>query len=79
LIARYLSSFECFKRTSSVNGDIAEVGVYRGAVSLFFAKLLLFYESRSTAQVHGFDLWPERSKGEKTTTPISRRINGLTS
>jgi Methyltransferase domain len=65
-IGRYLSFFECYKRTLGIAGHIAEVGVYRGAVSLFFAKLLLLYEPHSITQVHGFDAWPDRPEGEKT-------------
>jgi hypothetical protein len=56
-IARFLSLYECYKKTLSIAGQIAEVGVYRGAASLFFAKLSLIYEPHSSTQVHGFDLF----------------------
>jgi hypothetical protein len=54
-LARYLSFYEFYRRTLGVAGHIAEVGVYKGAVSLFFAKLIKIYESNSLTQVHGFD------------------------
>jgi hypothetical protein len=56
-IGRYLSLYECYKQTLGVAGHIAEVGVYRGAVSLLFTKLVLLYEPYSTTQVHGFDMY----------------------
>lgn len=56
-IGRYLSLYECYKQTLGVAGHIAEVGVYRGAVSLLFTKLMLLYEPNATTQVHGFDMY----------------------
>jgi hypothetical protein len=71
-IGRFVSFFECYKKTLGIAGHIAEVGVYRGAVSLFFAKLALLYEPHSTTQVHGFDSFElaEPSKGGKGYTFI---------
>jgi hypothetical protein len=57
LIARFLSLFECYKSTLGIAGHIADVGAFRGATSLFFAKLSLLYEPHSITQVHGFDLF----------------------
>lgn len=54
-IGRFLSLYECYQKTLGIAGHIAEVGVFRGAVSLFFAKLTLLYEPCSLTQVHAFD------------------------
>lgn len=54
-IARYMSLYEHYKATLGLAGHIAEVGVYRGAVSMFFAKLSLLHEPQTTTQCHGFD------------------------
>ncbi len=66
-LGRYLSFYECYKKTLGLAGHIADVGTHRGAVALFFAKLSLLYEPHSITQVHGFD-WFERgpaAQGEK--------------
>ena len=54
-IGRFLSLYECYQKTLGIAGHIAEVGVFRGAVSLFFAKLTLLYEPCALTQVHAFD------------------------
>jgi hypothetical protein len=56
-LARFQSLFECYQKTLGIAGHIAEVGVYRGACSFFFAKLLLLYEPHALTQVHGFDIF----------------------
>jgi hypothetical protein len=56
-ISRFLSLNECYKQTLGLAGHIAEVGVYKGAVSLFFAKLVVLHEPNSITQVHGFDIF----------------------
>ena len=61
MLARFLSLFECYQKTLGIAGHIAEVGVYRGARSFFFAKLLTLYEPYSTTQVHGFDIFERGS------------------
>lgn len=62
-ISRFISFYECYKRTLGIAGHIAEVGVYRGAVSFFFAKLALLYEPQGITQVHGFD-WFKKPEGD---------------
>lgn len=71
-IGRYLSFIDTYKMTLGIAGHIAEVGVYRGAVSLLFAKLGLLYEPHSLMQVHGFDAYEKRppSPGGKGYTFI---------
>jgi hypothetical protein len=80
-IARFLSLFECYKKTLGIAGHIADVGAFRGAVSLFFAKLSLLYEPHSITQVHGFDVFElaEPTKGGKgyTFTETHERVKDL--
>lgn len=52
---RLLTLYEMYKLVNCVAGHIAEVGVYKGAGTLFFAKLVLTHESEALTQVHGFD------------------------
>ena len=60
-IARFLSLYEAYKMTLGVAGHIAEIGVYKGAGSLFFAKLMKLFEPESLTLVHGFD-WFEGAR-----------------
>lgn len=54
-LARFISLYEIYKLTLGVAGHIAELGVYKGSGSLFFAKLVKLYENSTLTQVHGFD------------------------
>ena len=54
-IARFLCLHEAFKMTLGLNGHIAEVGSYKGASLLYFAKLCEIFEPHSYTYVHGFD------------------------
>ena len=71
-LGRYMSFYECYKKTLGIAGHIADVGTHRGAVALFFAKLSLLYEPHSITQVHGFDLFErgETVDGEKGITYV---------
>ena len=60
-LARFLVLYEAYKMTLGVAGHIAEAGVYKGAGTLFFAKLAQIFEPESLTLVHGFD-WFEGSK-----------------
>jgi hypothetical protein len=60
-IARFISLYEVYKMTLGVAGHIAEVGVYKGAGSLLFAKLMKLFEPASLNLVHGFD-WFQGAK-----------------
>lgn len=62
-LARFLSLYEAYKMTLCVAGHIGEVGIYKGAGTLFFAKLVKIFEPQSLTLVHGFDWF----KGAKTT------------
>lgn len=52
---RYLTLYEMYKKTLGIQGHIAEIGVYKGAGSLFFGKLVRMFERDSLTMVHGFD------------------------
>jgi hypothetical protein len=67
-IIRFLSLYELFKMTEGIAGHIAEMGVYKGSGSLWFAKLLQIFEPNSLSQVHGFDWF-------KGTEPTSEEPN----
>lgn len=58
-LARFMSLYQCYQMTLGIAGHMAEVGVYRGAASLFLAKLSLLYEPHTTTQLHGFDWFRE--------------------
>ncbi|HKO20051.1 MAG TPA: class I SAM-dependent methyltransferase [Acidobacteriaceae bacterium] len=72
-LARYMSLYELYKATLGLAGHIAEVGVYRGGVSLLFAKLMLLHEPHTITQVHGFDWWREPSNSDETYAPDIER------
>lgn len=62
---RVLTIYELYKKTLGLAGHIADVGVYKGASSLLFAKLIKIFEAESLTLCHGFD-WFEGAKiGEK--------------
>ena len=50
--------------TLGVAGHIAEIGVYKAAGTLFFAKLTKIFEPESLTLVHGFD-WFGRHRTEE--------------
>lgn len=54
-LVRYLSLYEAYKQVSNVAGHIAECGIYKGACSLLWAKLVKIFEPNSLTLVHGFD------------------------
>jgi len=60
-LLRFLSLYEAYKQTLGIAGHIAEVGVFKGAGSLFFAKMLQIFEPDSLTLVHGFD-WFQGAK-----------------
>ena len=60
-LARFLTFFECFQKVKGISGDIADVGTYKAASLLAFAKLIQIFEPHSQTRVHGYDWW----KGQK--------------
>lgn len=71
-LARFLSLYEAYKMTLDVAGHLAEVGVFKGATSLFLAKLTRIFEPDSLSLVHGFD-WFE---GARTTDEEQYVVDG---
>lgn len=69
---RNLFLYEMYKLVSGIAGHIAEVGVYKGAGSLFFGKLIQIFEPNSLTMVHGFDHF----KGTDSTTDSPLQIAG---
>ena len=81
-LGRFISIYECYKLTLGFAGHIAEVGVFRGAVSMFLTKLSMLYEQNSITQIHGFDLFSPPGKNELPGSPVHyyepyERINKL--
>ncbi len=70
-ISRFVSFYECYKRTLGIAGHIAEVGVFRGAASFFFTKLALLYEPHGITQVHGFDWFKQPDGTEDEFSPAT--------
>ena len=60
-LSRFLALYEAYKMVLGVAGHIAEAGVYKGAGTLFFAKLTQIFETEAPTLVHGFD-WFEGAK-----------------
>lgn len=52
---RYLTLYELYKKTLGISGHIAEIGVFKGAGSILFGKLIQMFEPDSLTMVHGFD------------------------
>ena len=67
---RALTLYEYYKLVRGVAGHIAEIGVYKGAGTLMYAKLVKIFESESLTQVHGFDWFQGTSKGGENDTEL---------
>ena len=52
---RVFTIYELYKQTLGLAGHIADVGVYKGASSLLFAKLIKIFEAEALTLCHGFD------------------------
>jgi len=62
---RCLTIYELYKKVLGVAGHVADVGVYEGASSLLFAKLIKIFESEALTLCHGFDWFQGMVVGEK--------------
>lgn len=62
---RVLTIYELYKKTLGLAGHIADVGVYKGASSLLFAKLIKIFEAEALTLCHGFDWFEGMKKSEK--------------
>ncbi len=54
-LIRNFSLIEAYHKTKHLCGHLAEIGVYKGAGSILFGKLLRIYDPNSLFMVHGFD------------------------
>jgi len=70
-IHRMLTVYELYKQTIGLAGHIAEIGVFKGAGSLFFAKLVKIFEPEAFTIVHGFDWFCGKSSNESKNAMIS--------
>ncbi|MBM3491845.1 MAG: class I SAM-dependent methyltransferase [Alphaproteobacteria bacterium] len=68
-IARFLSLYELYKKVQHLSGHIAEIGLWKGASFLFWAKLVDIFEPRSNTLVHGFD-WFKGMSPETIDGPV---------
>ncbi|MDC2963856.1 class I SAM-dependent methyltransferase [Gammaproteobacteria bacterium] len=67
---RTLTLYEMYKKVSNIAGHIAEVGIYKGASTLLFAKLVKIFEAESLTQVHGFDWFLGTGKAGKNDSDL---------
>ena len=66
-LGRVLALSSLLDRVRGVPGHIVELGAWRGATTLLFAKWLHLFEPHSPKVVHAFDLWDEGFKAEQWT------------
>lgn len=71
-LSKFLALYEAYKMTLGVAGHIAEVGVYKAAGTLLFAKLTKIFEPESFTLVHGFDWF----QGTKVTEEEPNVVEG---
>jgi hypothetical protein len=64
-LARTLAIYDLYKRVQDLNGHIADIGTFRGASFLLFAKLVKLMEPHDTTVVHGFDWFQGMAPGKK--------------
>lgn len=69
---RSLTLYELYKKTLGISGHIADVGVFLGASTLLFGKLMQIFEPESLSMVHGFDWF----KGTHVSKEDSLQIEG---
>lgn len=72
-IARELFFYELYKQVLNLSGDIAEVGTYKGASFMLWAKLIKLFENNNTTRVFGFDWF----QGMRTGDNDNVTTNGL--
>lgn len=67
---RIFALYEFYKMVREVAGHIAELGVYKGAGTLLFAKLVHTFENEALTQVHGFDWFQGTTKGGENDSEL---------
>jgi hypothetical protein len=63
-LARYFGLYEIYRRVIDHSGHVADVGTYKGASLLFFAKLIKLFEPHNSTEVHGFDWFKGQNPGD---------------
>jgi len=63
-LGRYLFLYERYRQVLDLCGHVADVGSWKGASLLYFAKLARLFENGCQTQVHGFD-WFQGMAPEK--------------
>jgi hypothetical protein len=65
-LGRFLALYEGYKMALPYAGHVAEVGIWKGTCTIFFAKLARLFEPESLTLVHGFDWFKgARMEGEE--------------
>ena len=72
-MARMLFLYELYKKVINLSGNIAEIGTYKGATFLLWAKLIKLFEPYNPTRVFGFDWF----KGMETGSNDNKENNGL--
>lgn len=63
-IARMLFFYELYKKVVNLGGNVAEVGTYKGASFMLWAKLIKLFENNNMTRVYGFDWFQGMEAGE---------------
>lgn len=63
-IARSLFFYELYKKVLSLSGNIAEIGTYKGASFMLWAKLIKLFEPNNPTRAYGFDWFQGMEVGE---------------
>ncbi len=63
-IARSLFFYELYKKVINLSGNIAEIGTYKGASFMLWAKLITLFEKNNPTRVYGFDWFQGMDVGE---------------
>jgi predicted O-methyltransferase YrrM len=63
-LARSLFFYELYKKVLNLSGNIAEVGTYKGASFMLWAKLIKTFERNNVTRVYGFDWFQGLKPGE---------------
>ena len=67
---RMFTMYEYYKIVKEVAGHVAEIGVYKGAGTMLFAKLIKIFENESLTQVHGFDWFKGTGPGGENDSEL---------
>ncbi len=64
-LARFLALHEIYQRVEDLAGHIADIGAYKGASFLYFAKLIKLFEPYNPTEAHGFEWFKGQAPGPK--------------